>query len=75
MSVIRKKAECLGTGLGRWGNVGLEAGGNFFLMASVCANRKQSHQMQARGGGVKVLRKGDNVLYSHLKSWNSGLAM
>lgn len=37
------------TGVGSWVNVGLETGGNFFLMASILGNRKQGHQMKAKG--------------------------
>lgn len=56
---------------GRWVIVALEAGGNVFLMASILGTREQGHQMKASGGGVTVLRKGDNVSNSHLERWNS----
>lgn len=33
--VTRREAECMGAGVGRWANVGFEAGGSLFLMAFI----------------------------------------
>ena len=33
--VTRREAEYMGAGMGRWANVGFEAGGSLFLMAFI----------------------------------------